>query len=96
MFDRLWGLLEGACTELDLLLAEHESVGCVGNTYSEYVEALKRREQLKASCTIEEQRATMLEQLVTYFSIKLPDPASNQPLCILRLKDQAQCYFSGT
>ena len=29
VFDRLWTLLEDACTELDLLLAEHISVGCI-------------------------------------------------------------------
>ena len=71
VFDRLWTLLEGACTELDLLLAEHISVGCMGSSYNEYVTALRKGEQLRSSLHQEEQRATMMEQLVTYFSLSI-------------------------
>ena len=70
IYDRLWELLEADCTELDLLLAEHTCSGVgtgVGNSYEDYVTALRKRERLKDSLAVEENRATTLEQLVTFF-----------------------------
>lgn len=84
IYDRLWELLEGACTGLDLLLAKHVSVGGLGSSYDEYVAALKKREELSVSLTAAEQRVTMLDQLVTYFSLHLPNPSQNQQLKIIR------------
>lgn len=69
---------------MDLLLAEHTSVGGDGNTYLRYVEALKRREELKCSLATAEQRATLLEQLVSLFSLHVPNVAHQQQLIILR------------
>ena len=74
-------LLEGACTELDLLLAEHISGGGEGDTYQQYAAALRKREQLKFTRASEEQHATMLEQLVTLFS---PDPSQSKSLATIR------------
>ncbi len=84
IYDRLWNLLEGACTKLDLLLAEHISEGGIGSTYEKYVEALKKREQLRASHATQEARATLLEQLVTYFSLNVPNASHNQQLAAFR------------
>ena len=87
IYDRLWNLLEAACTELDLLLAEHTSAGLgngVGNTYEDYVTALRKREGLKDSMAKEENRATTLEQLVTFFSLTLQTPSVNQQISVIR------------
>ena len=45
------GLLESACMELDLLLAEYSPVGVVGNTIDKYVSVLNEREHLKLATT---------------------------------------------
>lgn len=84
IYDRLWELLEGECTKLDLLLAEHTPGGETGTSYDQYVTALRKREQLSASLVTQEQRATLLEQLVTYFSLNLTNAAQNQQLLDLR------------
>ena len=84
IYDRLWELLEGACTELDLLLAQHASVGGLGTSFDEYIVALKRREEQSAALTEAEQRVTALDQLVTFFSLHLHNPAHNQQLRLLR------------
>lgn len=77
IYDRLWELLEGACTELDLLLAKHTSTGGIGNSFDEYVASLKKREQLQASLHTAEQWVTMLDQLVTYFSLYVPNASQS-------------------
>lgn len=84
IYDRLWELLEKACTELDLLLAEHTSVGGDGNTYFRYVEALRKKEKLTSTLTTAEQCATLLDQLVSLFSLHVPNAAHQQQLIILR------------
>jgi hypothetical protein len=86
IYDRLWELLEADCTELDLLLAKHTSGAGIGTgtTYDNYVTALRKREGLKDSLAKEENRATSLEQLVTFFSLTLQAPSSNQQLTIIR------------
>lgn len=87
IYECLWELLEGACTELDLLLASHTSVGGLGNTYDQYVAALRKREELNHSLAAAEQRVEQLDQLVTYFSLHLTNPAQNQQL--KRLREEA-------
>ena len=84
VYDRLWDLLEGACTELDLLLAQHTAQGGEGNTYEQYVSALRKRDQLKSTVATEEQRATIMEQLITFFSLNIPNEAHRQQLALLR------------
>jgi len=84
IYDRLWELLEGACTQLDLLLAEHSSVGGTDNSFQEYVAALKKKEQLEQKLKVAEQRVTAIDQIVTFFSLNSPDPAHNQNLKLLR------------
>lgn len=84
IYDRLWELLEAACTQLDLLLAKHSSVGGLENSYDKYVAALKEKERLYAALATEEQRVLALDQLVTFLSIQLPNPASNQQLLTIR------------
>lgn len=84
VYDRLWELLEGACTRLDLLLAEHTLEGGTGNTYERFVAALRKREKLKSSQQTEEQRATTMEQLATFFSLHIPNEAHRRQLVLLR------------
>lgn len=84
IYDRLWELLEGSCTELDLLLAQHVTVGWLGTSFDQYVAALKRREALSVSLTAAEQKVTLFDQLVTYFSLHLPNPSHNQQLRHIR------------
>ena len=84
VYDRLWALLEGACTGLDLLLAEHTQEGGVGSTYSRFVAALRKRDQLKSSRETEEQRATTMEQLAAFFSLHIPTEVHRQQLELLR------------
>lgn len=85
IYDRLWELLEGSCTELDLLLAEHTSLGGKENSFGEYVGALKKREQLSLSLSAAEQRVTALDQLVTFLSLHTPNPDQNQQVKALRV-----------
>ncbi len=85
IYDRLWDLLEGACTELDLQLAHHTTEGGGdGNTYQQYIAALRKREQLKSSHATEDTRATTLEQLANFFSLHIPNEAHRRQLVILR------------
>lgn len=73
VYERLWDLLESACTELDLLLAEHLSGGRTGDSFESYVDALRKRDRLKSSMATEEQKANnTLEQLLTFLSLTLP------------------------
>ena len=85
IYNRLWKLLEESCNELDLLLAHYISGGGAGNSFTEYVAALRRRETLKNDMTSIDRMATILEQLATYVALQpsgtnLPGP----PLSILR------------
>ena len=87
IYDRLWELLEGACTELDMLLAKHTSTGGaggLGNSFDEYVAALRKREQLNEKITTCQQRASVLDQLVTCLSLHTPNAAQNPHLKVLR------------
>lgn len=61
---------------LDLQLAEHTTPGGMGSTYDQYICALKKRDELKSSLATLEQRALLLEQLVTFFPfMSLTPPA---------------------
>lgn len=81
IYDRLWELLERACTELDLQLAHHSTEeGGDGNTYQQYIAALRKR----FSHVTEDTRATTLEQLATFFSLHIPNEAHRRQLVILR------------
>jgi hypothetical protein len=82
--DRLWELLEGDCTKLDLLLAQHTTVGHQGDTYGEYVLALQKREHLRSSLGAVEERITALDQLVTYLSLVTPNASVNGQIKIVR------------
>jgi hypothetical protein len=84
IFNRLWELIENACNELDLHLAEFEEGGDFGNTFDKYASALKKRDALKLTLPQKEQTATTLEQLVTFFSLTLPNPLTNVTLINLR------------
>jgi hypothetical protein len=81
IFNRLWTLLEEACTELDLWhLAANSSNTGVDHCAS----ALRKLSQLKARHDLEDHRAQLLKELVTYFSLQLPNPSTNAPFLLLR------------
>ena len=67
-------------------MAQHTSVeeGEGDSTYSQYVAALRKKEQLSAAYRTGDQRATLLEQLVSYFSLSIPNVAHQQQLVILK------------
>ena len=68
--NRLWKLLEVSCNELDLLLAQHTSEVGAGNTFTEYVAALRKRETLKNDVTGRERKAAIQEQLAMYVALQ--------------------------
>lgn len=77
IFNRLWVLLEDACSELDLLLAQYSSGSSSGSTFEQYSSALKEEQQLKSALQLEVNKATMLEQLVTYITIHTPSASTD-------------------
>ena len=84
IYDRLWELLEGSCTELDLLLAQYVTVGGMDNSFEQYAAALQKKEALTAKLHAAEQRATVTDQLVTFLSLHLSNPDGNPQIRILR------------
>lgn len=79
IFDRLWDLLENACTELDLTLAKDRE-GMEGNTYECYCQALREAERLKEKLKVEQQHSRVLSELITYLALHLPNPATDPSL----------------
>ena len=84
IFDRLWELLEESCTELDLHLAEHDSGGTFDRTFARYKAALVETSQLKSQLESLKQSVTVLDQLVTFFSLRVPNPSQNTSLQTIR------------
>jgi len=75
-------LLEGACAELDLKLAA--SCSDLGdeaeNSFDRYSTALHQMSQLQSRLSDEQETAKFLDQLVTFFSVTLPDASMNSSL----------------
>ena len=71
-------------TELDLLLAEHVTVGGMDNTFERYAAALQKREALTAKLHAREQRASVVDQLVTFLSLHIPNPDGNPQVKAIR------------
>lgn len=86
IFNRLWTLLEEACTSLDLRLAEenHGPSGTGGHTFNEYSIVLEQRSSLKVQLESQVSHAELLEQLATYLSLSVPDPEQSEPLKAVR------------
>lgn len=79
IFNRLWDLLEGACTKLDLELAK-ENDGMDGNTFEQYSQALHKAAVLREQLKVEQQHSVVLGNLTTYMMLNLPNPASDPSL----------------
>ena len=62
--------IRSICNELDLLLAQHTSEVGAGNTFTEYVTALRKRETLKNDVTCRERKAAIQEQLAMYVALQ--------------------------
>ena len=86
IFDRLWTLLEDACKELDLRLAEanHGKGGVGGDTFIQYSVTLQQKASLKSQLDSQKAHANLLEQLATFFSLSLPEPETSEPLRAVR------------
>lgn len=82
IFDRLWTLLEEACTELDLYLAESASHDWgAADTFDRYASALNHLSELKEKRFTQEQQSSMLSQLATYLSLT---PSNNGAFLLIR------------
>ena len=86
IFDHLWTLLEEACTELDLRLAEgNNGEGGIGSgTFIQYSVALKQRSSLKFQLDSQMAHVTVLEQLATFLTLSLADAEGSEPLRAVR------------
>ena len=93
IFDRLWTLLEEACTELDLRLAteRHGQPGSGGATFNQYSLLLEQLSTLKSQLESQTSHAELLEQLATYMSLNLPDPENSAPLIAIRREAAVAC-----
>ena len=76
IFNRLWDLLENACTQLDLELAK-ESDGMDGNTFERYGQALHKAAVLREQLKVEQQHLVVVCNLATYLMLNLPNPAGD-------------------
>ena len=85
-FDRLWTLLEDACTELDLRMAEvnHGEGGVGSGSFIEYSIALQQRSALKSHLESRMAHVTLLEQLATFLAVSSADPEGSEPLRAMR------------
>ena len=78
IFNRLWNLLEDACKQLDIKLAEANlGSGTGGSTFQQYSTALQQHSSLKSQLQSRKEQVTMLEQLNTFLTLSLPDPESS-------------------
>ena len=86
IFNRLWTLLEEACTELDLRLAEesHGLPGTGGSTFNQYSVLLEKMSSIKVQLESQTSHTRVLEQLAVYLSLSVPNPESSEPLKAIR------------
>ena len=84
IFNRLWTLLEEACTEVDLALAQESTPGEVNNSFNRYLITLRELHQVKQQHAVQRQHADVLHETVTYLSIDLPDAETDPSLTALR------------
>ena len=74
IYNRLWSLLGDACNELDLMLAYSSLDNISSNgTYSQYVSLVKRRLQLQYEVSDQQNYLFVMNEMVTFASISLPD-----------------------
>ena len=85
IYNRLWSLLGDACNELDLILAESSPDNISSNsTYSQYVSLIRRKSELQSELHDQQDYLTVLNEMVTFSSISLPDAEHNDVLKELR------------
>lgn len=69
IFDRIWTLLEDACIELDIKLAECGDSSCGGSSFAYYVSLLKQRSLLKLELESQRGYLTLIDQMATHLSV---------------------------
>lgn len=86
IFNRLWTLLEEACTELDLRLAEESCgfPGTGGSTFNQYSVLLEQMSSLKVQLKSQTSHAEVLEHLAVFMSLSLPNAETNELLKAVR------------
>ena len=85
IYNRLCSLLGEAFNELDLKLSEssEESIGS-GSTYNHYVGSMRRRSGLATELDNQQNELIVLNEMMTFTSISLPDAEDNDVLKELR------------
>ena len=78
-------MLDDACNELDLKLSEssEESIGS-GSIYNHYVGLMRRRSGLATELDNQQNELIVLNEMMTFASISLPDDEDNDVLNELR------------
>ena len=79
IFDRLWGLLEDACIELDLHIVRHKEA-MDGNTFGQYSGALDDVVRLRKKMEVQQQHSSVLRDMISFLMLHLPDPANDPTL----------------
>ena len=87
IFNRLYDLLEDACEQLDLELAEKSNTAAFGGaSFQRYAELLQQLRQLQGEQTAASEKLKVLSQLLTYLLVSVTDP--NGSLAVTRLRQE--------
>ena len=78
IYNRLWSLLGDACNELDLI-SSPDNISS-NSTYSQYVSLIRRKSELQSELHDQQNYLTVLNDMVTFASISLPDAEHNNVL----------------
>ena len=92
IFNRIWELMEYECQELDLRLA-HTKGSTGGSTFVHYANTLQQRSHLAMELETQQGYVSLIDQMVTYLTLTLPDAETNDSLIQLR-EDAANTHKS--
>ena len=93
IFNRLRNLLEDACKQLDVKIAEANlgSGAGGGSTFQLYSAALQQHSSLKSQLESQEEQVAVLEQLSMFRTLSLPDPESSELVRVARSEAIIAC-----
>jgi hypothetical protein len=80
IYNRLWSLLIGACTELDIklaLLISGEDSPSGSSTYNHFSTLLRKKSILQMELETQQNYVSVVDEMVTYSSLTLPDAETN-------------------
>lgn len=86
IYNRIWSLIKGACTELDLKLAEHLSGDSTpsGNTYDHFSTLLRKKELIQMEFDTQKSYAAVLDEMITYSTLTMANAQTDSYLRKLR------------